>query len=213
MSIDDEWETLPLRRVPTQTRSRAKVVRALTAADRLLRTEGPDALNLPRVAAAADVSVGALYQYLPDRDAITLALIARYHARLERLFDDAIAQTARDAPPADPVAHVIDAVAGIYRDQEPVRALRGVSTTTAGDEERIAHKQRVSAKVAELLRVSGLSPVRASAGTERIARVAFLAADAVLHDAFAASVDERDALLAELQRMLTRYLRPDAPDA
>ncbi|MCC4908297.1 TetR family transcriptional regulator [Microbacterium sp. cx-55] len=208
MTTAEEWDALPLRRVPTQARSRDKVLRALVAADRLLRTEGPDAINLPRVAAEADVSVGALYQYLPDRDAITRALVARYHSRLELLLDDAIAQTTRSAAPADPVAHVIDAVAGVYLDQQPVRALHAVSTTPAGFDERTLHRQRMAAKVATLMRVSGL----ASDGRDELrARVAFLSADAVLHEAFAASGSERAALLAELQDMLRRFLTPSDP--
>lgn len=207
MSTTEEWDLLPLRRVPTQARSREKVTRALVAADRLLRTEGPDAINLPRVAAEADVSVGALYQYLPDRDAITRALVARYHARLEHLFDEVIAQTERSAAPADPVAHVIDAVAGVYLDQQPVRALHGVATTPAGAEERAAHRQRMATKVAALMRASGLA---ADGRDDLRARVAFLSADAVLHEAFAASGAERAALLAELQEMLRRFLAPAA---
>src|SRR3954447_25159346 len=59
------------RRVPRQARAREKLARVLEAADRLLAEEGVEALTTTRVAAAAGVSVGALYQYLPDRDAIT----------------------------------------------------------------------------------------------------------------------------------------------
>lgn len=213
MLIDEEWQTLPLRRIPTQTRARAKVVRALEAAELLLRTDGPEAITLPRVAAAAEVSVGALYQYLPDRDAIARALTARYHARLERLLDDAVARAVRDAPPPHPVAHVIDAVAAVYGDQEPVRALHALSATPAGDEERAAHKQRMAATLALLLQASGVPAARTPDDAARTARVAFLAADAVLHDAFAASPYERGALLAELRRMLTLFLAPHTLEA
>lgn len=205
MTTIEDWDALPLRRVPTQARARDKVSRALKAADRVLRVEGPEALNLPRVAAEADVSVGALYQYLPDRDAIMRALIARYHLRLEHLLADAIAETVRSSAPVDPVAHVIDAVAAVYLDQQPVRALHAVSTTPAGAAERSAHRERMAANVAELMRASGL----ASDGRDALrARVAFLAADAVLHEAFAASASDRVELLTELQDMLRRFLTP-----
>jgi AcrR family transcriptional regulator len=53
----------------------------LKAADRLLAAEGTDALTTTRVAAEAGVSIGALYQYLPDRDAILHALADRYLTR------------------------------------------------------------------------------------------------------------------------------------
>lgn len=202
------WDRIPLQRQPRQQRSRDKVARALAAASALVADEGVAALTLPRVAEVAGVSVGALYQYLPDREAIVRALVADYHARLESLLDEAVALTRASTPPADPVAHVIDAVAEVYRDRDAVRSL-GTATATAGgaiDADRRAHKERMAATAAQLLRASGLFTDGADADAS--ARVAFVAADAVLHDAFAASPPAREQLLAELRLLLRRYLRP-----
>ena len=88
-----------LRRVPRQARSRERLARMLDAAEALLVSEGPAALTTTRVAAAAGVSVGSLYQYLPDKEAIVEALAGRYLAEFEALMQ----QLAEQAPFADPV--------------------------------------------------------------------------------------------------------------
>ena len=66
-----------LRKVPQQTRSRDKVARVLAAADRLLASHGAEALTTTRVAAAAGVSVGTLYQYFANKEAILVAMARR----------------------------------------------------------------------------------------------------------------------------------------
>jgi len=47
------------------------------AAVRILRSEGYDGLNTRRVAEVAGVSVGSLYQYFPNREAIVAELVRR----------------------------------------------------------------------------------------------------------------------------------------
>src|SRR5690349_25104728 len=105
---------MPLRRTPRQARSREKLARVLEAADRLLVAAGAEALTTTRVAAEAGVSVGALYQYLPDRDAIVDTLADRYLARLETLMESFVDRATRESWP-DPAAVLVDAFAGLYR--------------------------------------------------------------------------------------------------
>ncbi len=202
------WDEMPLRRVPAQARSRDKVARALVAADAIVREEGVDGINLTQVAHRADLSVGALHQYLPDREAIVAALVWRYHARLEALLCDAIATARQDPPVGDPVDYLIDAVVQIYREEEAARSLRRSADGPALTEESRAHKRRMSDSLAELLRVLGLATSLEDG--RPVAAVAFIAADAVLHEAFAAPDPERAVLLDELRRLLKEYLRPGA---
>src|SRR3954468_9196667 len=106
-----------LRRIPRQARSRARLQRMLDAADALLATEGAAALTTTRVAEAAGVSVGSLYQYLPDKGAIVEALAGRYLAEFEGLME-ALAEEASAAPErwSDPVGRLLDAFAQRYRE-------------------------------------------------------------------------------------------------
>jgi AcrR family transcriptional regulator len=67
----------PARRRPQQQRSLYKVELILEAAIRLLDEGGMASLNTNAVAATAGISVGTLYQYFPDKEAILDALAVR----------------------------------------------------------------------------------------------------------------------------------------
>ncbi len=198
------WDALPLRRIPTQARSREKVARAIAAAEAIALDEGAEAINLTRVAAASGVSVGALYQYLPDRDAIVAVLMARYHDRLERSLQAVTETLDRRLGTDDAIDAVLDAVVEIYRDEAAGRALRTAITTPELVASRAAHKDRMAQGVTELLRRAGVAP--ASVDLEVAAAVAFAAADGVLHQAFDADPTRREQMLAELRRLLRIYL-------
>jgi AcrR family transcriptional regulator len=85
----------PLRRMPVQERSLAKVGRMLDVCAALLDEIGYEELTTTLVAERADVAVGSLYQYFPDKRAIVTALAARnmqaYLARVQaRLASGAV---------------------------------------------------------------------------------------------------------------------------
>ncbi|SCX24408.1 TetR/AcrR family transcriptional regulator [Mycolicibacterium fluoranthenivorans] len=65
------------RKLPRQERSRATVDRILEAAARVLIAYGYDGASTNRIARAAGVSPGSLYQYFSDKDAITSAVVDR----------------------------------------------------------------------------------------------------------------------------------------
>ncbi len=65
------------RRSPKQARSRATWEAIVEAASQILERHGPDALNTNDVAERAGVSIGTLYQYFPDKQAILLAAAKR----------------------------------------------------------------------------------------------------------------------------------------
>jgi len=64
------------RKHPKQARSRQLVADILTAAGRILAREGARRFTAARVAEAAGVSVGSLYQYFPNKEAILFRLQA-----------------------------------------------------------------------------------------------------------------------------------------
>ncbi|HEY0255011.1 MAG TPA: helix-turn-helix domain-containing protein, partial [Kofleriaceae bacterium] len=64
------------RKHPTQGRSKHTVAAILEATIRVLDEVGSDRLTTTRVAEVAGVSVGTLYQYFPNRDALINALLA-----------------------------------------------------------------------------------------------------------------------------------------
>lgn len=69
------------RKQPKQGRSKATVAAILEAATQLLGERNLSELTTDRIAERAGVSVGSLYQYFPNKDAIMVALIQSQHAR------------------------------------------------------------------------------------------------------------------------------------
>lgn len=213
--IDAQVAGLRLRRVPRQARARQKLARVLEAADRLLAEEGADVLTTTRVAAEAGVSVGTLYQYLPDRDSIVDALADRYLARLEALMESFV-ERATSETWSDPVSVLVDAFADTYRSQPGFRALwfgRHLTDQTREADRR--HKRVMAAAVHRILVAQHLLPDGTAAATA--CYTAYLAADAVTQEAFRADADGAADLLDQLRSMLRAFLesypgRPARPD-
>lgn len=74
--------TLKARKVPGQARSRQTVTVILEASACILETDGLRGFNTNAIAERAGVSIGSLYQYFPNKDAILLALIDCFEASL-----------------------------------------------------------------------------------------------------------------------------------
>jgi AcrR family transcriptional regulator len=193
-----------LRRTPRQARSRARLARVLETAERVLVEEGVEALTTTRIAAEAKVSVGSLYQYLPDRGAIIEALAAGYFAKLEAAMDGLV-ETAAAERWEDPVGVLIDAFAGIYRTEHGFRALwfgSGLTERTrAADRE---HKRRMADGVRRVLLALGLA--RDDEALGRACHAAILAADALAQEAFRRDTQGDTTLLDEAKTMLRGYL-------
>lgn len=72
----------PQRKQPSQARSRAMVETIVQATTRVLLKDGYEACSTNRVAEAAGVSIGSVYQYFPDKEALVMAVMERYQAGL-----------------------------------------------------------------------------------------------------------------------------------
>ncbi len=66
------------RKSPRQERSRLTVERILDAAARIFQEQGYIGTTTNEIADEAEVSVGSLYQYFPNKDAILVALTRRH---------------------------------------------------------------------------------------------------------------------------------------
>ncbi|MDZ4371384.1 MAG: TetR/AcrR family transcriptional regulator [Phenylobacterium sp.] len=74
--------TLEPRKIPRQSRSKVTVQAILDACSENLGARGYHGLTTQGIAARAGVSVGTLYQYFPNRDAVCGALVVRAMERL-----------------------------------------------------------------------------------------------------------------------------------
>lgn len=105
------------RKSPRQGRSIATVNAIFEATLQVLRTDGPARLNTTRVARRAGVSVGTLYQYFPNKQALLFAALERHLAMLA----DAIEQ-ACDEHRHEPLEAMAAAVVRAYVQTRMVQA-------------------------------------------------------------------------------------------
>ena len=77
-----EEPLVKLRKNPSQARSAWTVDLILEAAAQVLEARGEEALTTKTAAERAGVSIGTLYQYFPNRDAILVALADREAKRI-----------------------------------------------------------------------------------------------------------------------------------
>lgn len=82
----------PVRRRAVQARSRATVERILASAAALIGEVGPDAVTMTAIAQRADVVIGSLYQYFPDKAGVMAALFERHNAEVRAMLMAEIAR-------------------------------------------------------------------------------------------------------------------------
>ena len=79
------------RREPKQRRSRRTVDDVLDAVQLVVKRHGTRAITTNRIAEAAGVSVGSLYQYFPDKRAIFAALHDRHVDDVRQVMEETVA--------------------------------------------------------------------------------------------------------------------------
>lgn len=87
----------PVRRNPTQQRSRERQERILAVATQLIASKGSDPLKMSEIAERCEISIGSLYQYFPDKSSVIQTLAERYNAESRRCIEEALAAV-EDAP-------------------------------------------------------------------------------------------------------------------
>ena len=116
------------RKSASQKRSQATVETLLDATARVLTREGYDRASTNRIAAVAGVSVGSLYQYFPNKEALVATLVARHNREMLQLLRDALDKVAsfdlatamRELVRATVDAHLVDpALHRIFAEQVP----------------------------------------------------------------------------------------------
>lgn len=139
------------RRTPRQARARETVEAIFEATARILQSEGRAGLNTNLIAEIAGVSVGTLYSYFPDKEAILLAMARRETVAVR----DAVAKTLtaeREASTESPVRLAIRALIKGYGKRNKARRILMETLIAAGGSDEIA--QPVQA-IADLIAARG----------------------------------------------------------
>lgn len=195
------------RRSPSQRRSRETVRAILVAAARVFATAGYAAGTTNRIAEEAGVSVGSLYEYFPNKDALLLALLEAHMAEGQAIVEAALAEVAARRPPLrQAVRHLVDAMVDLHaHDRALHRVLFEEAPLPPHLRRRLAEAERTIAdRVTAYLRAQ--PDVRVPdvdlAAVVIVQTVEALTHKLVVHGARAS----REALAEEMVELLTGYL-------
>lgn len=97
------------RKLPKQERSRVTVEAILEATAHILAAEGYYNTNTNRIAERAGVSIGSLYQYFPNKEALMSALMEQHSNEIAALVQAQLGELF-DAPLEEAVPELIKAV-------------------------------------------------------------------------------------------------------
>jgi AcrR family transcriptional regulator len=176
----------------------------LDAADDLLARAGASAFTTNRIARAAGIPVGSVYRYFPDKQAIVEALAVRYWSDFEDLVA-AAAELDEQERLVDPGAAVIDVLAAGFRARPGFLALwyGGLRTEQVRDATRPT-RGAIARSIDRILERHWPDAARAERVT--VARMAVLAGDGLLREAFRIDPDGDQQLLEESKLMLGAYI-------
>jgi AcrR family transcriptional regulator len=153
------------RKLPVQERSTLLVAAILKAAVRVLEREGAQRFTTIRVAEAAGVSVGSLYQYFPNKQAILYQLQVDEWEQTGATIDAILADDA--LPPSRRLRKLLRTFFQSECDEAPLRlALDALAPSYDSAPESRAGRRRSQALLAAF--VEAAAP-RASAGQRRFA--------------------------------------------
>ena len=193
-----------LRRRPQQERSRALVEAVLDTTDGLLADgHDPAELTTTKIAAAAGVSVGAIYQYFTDTDAIVAAVAARHIDASSELMETAVETIGADP---DPVGTMVDLFAARYRSEPGYRALWfGPHLNSRMQAADRAGKETIATGIRRAFAAAQLGRAQTELSEDQ-ARAAVYAVDSLLQEAFRRDPAGDPGLLEEAKTMMRAYL-------
>lgn len=198
---DAARQRLALRRLPTQMRAQQTVELVLRAAAAEIEREGLDKLTTKRIAAAAGISVGALYEYFPSKEAIVHALVEQWFLRVHEAVDSV---HPRHGGQRDIISYLNDqltTVAVLYEGEPGLGALiQMLQAIPALDNLTRQHDDKVTESVSTALH--HFAPLASAASVDAAARCIGVICHNVLCAAVVHRVAPAELLLGHLRTCL-----------
>jgi AcrR family transcriptional regulator len=199
------------RKTPKQARAQETVEAILVAAARIFRKHGYADATTNRIAEAAGVSIGSLYEYFPSKDALLVSLADRHMNEGMALVMQLLAEGARDNEPLDAwVRRAVDAMIELHmREPELHRVLF--------EESPLPARLRASLEDLESTLVSSVEMLLRSRDDVRVrdvglsARILVRTVESLTHDFVLRrrAPDDRATFVAEVAQLVTGYLTFD----
>ncbi|HVK99244.1 MAG TPA: helix-turn-helix domain-containing protein [Dongiaceae bacterium] len=199
------------RIAPSQPRSRQKVEFIIEAATRILRSQGIAGFTTNRIAEVAGVSIGSLYQYFRDKDAILEVIVQRHLDEIGAIAQSGSSEQSDDAAKLTRLDELIDAaVAAHARDPALHRAISAIPDYPARFQRISQAKQQLDVNVQQALQQL-LAQMVPTADKARLPAAALLLHSLVESTVHRAVAEERDVydiviLSAELKRAVRLYV-------
>ena len=202
-----------MRRQPQQARSQERVQQILDVAEQLFVEIGYESATTRAIAAQADVSVGSIYQFFPDKEAILKALAIRYLQKQYQRFLDLQTPVAMTLPLRQYVDQMIDVFDQFYTDYPGSRAIFAqlLDTITWSKIEKIDDfEYQVIDELARFFHAR--EPSLAIAKCERIAMVITKTITELLWLSLGGDPEFRQDLVAETKLLTLSYLQQYLPE-
>lgn len=207
-------ESTVLRRRPRQARSQERINRILDTAEHVFAEVGYDSATTNLIASQAETSIGSLYEFFPNKEAIARALAQRYLEQIDRLYENLFEAAIRNVGPVHGPAVVERIVHGLdefyRRHPGAVPLLNGHHSSpdlaAAGARLQLALERRIQAVLASRLPEIPEASLRVIAMViGDVSRVLLVRADQV-------PLSQRRGVVREIDRVVVGYLRMIAED-
>ncbi len=194
------------RRCPVQGRSQQTVQRIYRATSELLESAPIDEITTSRIAHAAGLSIGALYRFFPDKQSIIDAIAVRHMDEFRAEFESRLATLNFSDGPAF-LSTVIDAFVAFLEARPDFRAI-AFGQISAATRQRQTDPDASGAGLVKRFMIESLG-MKDLASLDLKLRVAIEAGERLFAYAFEQrEASLRDAVIAELKRLLSSYLFP-----
>lgn len=132
--MDLSEQALKPRKSPVQSRSAVTIAALQTASIQVLAEHGLSGTTTTRIAERAGTSIGSLYQYYPNRDALIAAVLEKHLTAMADAVEEAC-RTQRGQEVADMACALVAAFLAVkLRDPVQAKALYAVASERGGPE-------------------------------------------------------------------------------
>ena len=199
------------RKNASQERSRATVDALLAATARVLVRDGYDRASTNKIAEAAGVSIGSLYQYFPSKEALVAAVVRRHIDEMMSVVRSTLVRVAT-MPVPEAARELVKVMIDAHRIDPRLHRVLGEQIPRMGSVEAI---ERIDDEATALVRayLEGRRDELAVSDIDVAAFLVVTAVEAMTHAAVLRRPDllERPALVDEIAALVTRYLTTGQP--
>jgi AcrR family transcriptional regulator len=195
------------RKLPQQDRSRVTVEAILEATTHILTEEGYEKANTNRIADRAGISIGSLYQYFPNKEALMAALMEQHSNEIVELVESKL-QMLFDAPLEIAISELVKAVIAAHAINPRLHQVLNEEIPLSA---RLQQMQKADERIGKMLRAY-LSSCREHIHPQNLEMTIFILSRTVESLCHAAVIEHPDFVSnshfeQEVSRLLLLYLK------